>query len=196
MPVAVPKDRRIAAPPKSPPRPRAAGDARPLALLLALTIVSVSACDDDGPYAPPPESNTECGPAHATVVRAVDGDTIDLDTGDRVRYLMIDTPESTQGKIDCYGEEAHEYNARLVEGQEVDLYYDEQCRDTYGRLLAYVHTDAGEVNRILIRQGYACFYSIPPNGYERIDEFRALEREASVLHSGLWGACSVVTCQH
>jgi endonuclease YncB( thermonuclease family) len=51
---------------------------------------------------------------------------------------MIDTPEITQGKHDCYGEEARQYNEDLVLGQEVSLTYDQECEDPYGRLLAYV----------------------------------------------------------
>lgn len=162
---------------------------------LALASLALLACDEEAP-GPPAGSNTECGPARATVARVIDGDTVELDTGDRVRYLMIDTPESTQGKIDCFGEEAKELNQSLVEGVEVELFYDTECRDTYGRLLAYVYTDAGEINRILVRRGHACVYFIPPNGGDRELEFRALEREASLLKTGLWGACSVVTCLH
>lgn len=166
-----------------------------VATALALLALAPAACDDEA-LGPPAGSNTECGPARATVARVIDGDTIELDTGDRVRYLMIDTPESTQGKIDCYGEESKALNQSLVEGASVELYYDRECRDTYGRLLAYVYTDAGEVNRILVRRGGACVYFIPPNGGDRELEFRALEREAQTLNAGLWGACSVATCLH
>ncbi|HRI07529.1 MAG TPA: thermonuclease family protein [Nannocystaceae bacterium] len=164
----------------------------PRALALALLPALASACDDELPQVEP----SECGPSHAVVARVVDGDTVELDSGEKVRYLMIDTPESTQGKNDCFGHEAADFNRELVEGQAIALEYDKLCEDTYGRLLAYVHTTDGEINRILVRRGYACVYSLPPNGQAREAEFLALEREAQVLGEGLWGSCAVPTCQH
>lgn len=138
----------------------------------------------------------DCGPSQARVARVIDGDTVELDSGERVRYLMLDTPESTQGSIDCFGERSADLNRTLVDGQTIQLRYDRQCEDIYGRLLAYVSTDEGEINRILVRRGYACVYHIPPNGDDRQAEFEALEAEAKTLGRGLWGECSIPTCIH
>jgi micrococcal nuclease len=166
-----------------------------LAVALPLGLLGAAACD--GPPATTSDPGEDpCGPTRATVARVVDGDTVELTTGERVRYLMIDTPESTQGQLDCYGQESKAVNEELVDGAEITLQYDAKCTDTYGRLLAYVYTDEGEVNRILVRRGYACVYHIPPNGDDRVAEFRALEAEAQTLGSGLWGACSIPTCVH
>ncbi len=154
-------------------------------------------CDDRGEGdAGNDPGNTDCGPSQARVARVIDGDTVELDSGERVRYLMLDTPESTQGSIDCFGERSAEFNRTLVDGQLIDLRYDSQCQDTYGRLLAYVSTDEGEINRILVRRGYACVYHIPPNGDDRLAEFEALAAEAALLGRGLWGECSIPTCLH
>ena len=163
---------------------------RRAAALLAL--LAAAACDGELP----PVEPSECGPSEAVVARVIDGDTVELEGGQRVRYLLIDTPESTQGKDDCFGQEAAEANRGLVEGQRVALAYDKECRDRYDRLLAYVHTPDGEVGRILVRGGHACVYVIHPPGQEREAEYRALEREAQLLRAGLWGACPVPTCQH
>jgi micrococcal nuclease len=134
-----------------------------------------------------------CGPGSAVVARVVDGDTVELESGERVRYLLVDTPE-VSGTSDCFGPEAREYNRELVEGKTVELDYDVECRDAYDRLLAYVSLDGRDINALLVERGYACVLHIPPNGEERVDEFEALEDEARVGMVGLWGACAEVTC--
>ena len=135
-----------------------------------------------------------CGPSTATVASVIDGDTIVLESGDKVRYLMIDTPEITNGKNDCYGEQARDYNAELVLGQEVTLTYDVECTDRYGRLLAYVEAPDGEMNTLMVERGFACVLVIPPNGSDRESEFATLELGARQSGEGLWGACEDITC--
>ena len=170
----------------------------PLGLLGGALLLSAShgglGCDEDPGSSDPGED--PCRPTQATVARVIDGDTIELDSGERVRYLMIDTPESTQGKIDCFGEQSAELNRSLLDGKTITLEYDAKCSDNFGRLLAYVSTDEGELNRILVRRGYACVYHIPPNGDDRRAEFEALQAEAQTLGKGLWDACSIPTCVH
>ena len=152
----------------------------PLTLLLA-------ACDST-------EDGSSCGPTTAVVSRVIDGDTVELEDGTRVRYLMIDTPESTNGSDDCFGVEATELNRMLVEGQEVTLRYDAECTDPYDRLLAYIEVNGREINTLMIERGAACVLHIPPNGEDRVDEFEALEAEARAAMVGVWGACEDVTC--
>ena len=135
-----------------------------------------------------------CGPSHARVARVIDGDTVELEGGTRVRYLLVDTPEITRGKMDCYGQEAWDFNASLVQGQEVDLSYDQVCTDDYGRLLAYVELDGREINALLVERGFACVLQIPPNGQDQLDRFEDLEFAAQGGKVGLWGACAEVTC--
>jgi len=135
-----------------------------------------------------------CGPSTATVASVIDGDTIVLESGEKVRYLMIDTPEITNGKNDCYGEQARDYNAELVLGQEVTLTYDVECTDRYGRLLAYVEAPDGEMNTLMVERGFACVLVIPPNGSDRESEFATLELGARQSGEGLWGACEDITC--
>lgn len=154
-----------------------------MALALAL---ATAACDPGG-------SSTDCGPTTAVVSRVIDGDTIELESGERVRYLMIDTPEDTS-EIECYGPEATAQNRDLVEGQEVELSYDAECTDRFDRLLAYVRVSDREVNSILVERGYACVLYIPPNGTERKDEFDELELRARSGDFGLWGACETIPC--
>lgn len=157
-------------------------------LLSALPAVAGAACA-------PGASEAACGPTRATVANVVDGDTVVLSTGERVRYLLVDAPESTNGSTDCYGPEAAQYNAALVQGREVELGYDVECADRFGRLLAYVRVDGREVNSLLVERGYACVLAIPPNGQDRQDEYYALQARAKAEGRGMWSACEVVACE-
>jgi micrococcal nuclease len=165
------------------------GPARCGAGLALVALLAATGCGDD-------DGADRCGPTHATVTHVVDGDTVDLATGERVRLLMVDTPETTGGATDCYGQEAKLYTTTTLLGQEVDLAYDVQCEDQYGRLLAYVSIAGREVNSLLVERGYACVLHIPPNGDDRETEFETLEYLAREGGVGLWGACEEVTCAH
>jgi micrococcal nuclease len=135
-----------------------------------------------------------CGPNRGFVSEVIDGDTLVLSSGERVRYLLVDTPESTRGKHECFGSEAHAFNRSLVEGRGVELEYGEACTDRYGRLLAYVSVEGHEVNAQLAERGYACVLYVPPAGESRRGEYEALEAAAKRARRGLWGACADVPC--
>jgi micrococcal nuclease len=135
-----------------------------------------------------------CGPSQAMVKSVIDGDTIILDDETHVRYLLADTNEIINGHTDCYGEEAKQYNASLVEGKLVDLSYDSECTDRFGRLLAYVAVGGREVNRLLVERGYACVLYIPPDGAGKHDDYLAVEAQSRTDGRGMWGACEVVAC--
>lgn len=139
-------------------------------------------------------SESACGPSAGVVSRVVDGDTIVLQGGERVRYLLVDTPEITNGKHECFGAEARDFNRSLVEGRNVRLEYGEACTDRYGRLLAYVTVDGHEVNSLLAERGYACVLYVSPAGGARRSEFEALESSAQRAGRGMWSACSAVPC--
>jgi micrococcal nuclease len=155
-----------------------------LSMLGVLTALALAACDPSG---------GRCGPASAVVARVIDGDTVELDTGERVRYLLVDTPEDTS-TVECYGPEATAYNTDLVAGAKVELRYDVECTDRYDRLLAYVSVAGREVNSLLVERGFACVLHIPPNGADRVEEFRSLQAVARAEGRGLWGACPEIPC--
>jgi micrococcal nuclease len=136
-----------------------------------------------------------CGPREAIVERVIDGDTIVISGGVRIRYLLVDAPESTSGRDDCYGANATRLNTDLVLGKAIELDYDIECRDAFGRTLAYVTVDGQEVNRLLIERGFACVLHIPPNGDARAAELQALESAARAARRGLWGACDPIPCR-
>ena len=168
------------------------GTAGGLALLAVLVYLLLSG-GDDGPPADGGAGRSAREPVSARVVRAIDGDTIEvaIDGGtDDVRYIGVDTPETVKPgePVQCYGPEASAFNHRLVEGETVRLVFDRELRDVYGRLLAYVYADGAFVNAELIRGGYARTLEIPPNTAEA-DRLASLEREAGEAGIGLWGAC-------
>jgi micrococcal nuclease len=135
-----------------------------------------------------------CGPSRALVERVIDGDTVELASGQRLRYVLVDAPEITNGKNACFGAEARDFNRELVEGRVVDLAYGPRCRDRYDRLLAYVSVDGLDLNAELVRSGFACLLHISPDGDDRVEEFSSLQREAQAEGAGLWGACETKPC--
>lgn len=115
--------------------------------------------------------------------RVIDGDTIELSGGERVRYIGIDTPEMRP--VEPWAEAATEANRALVEGRVLRLVLDVEERDRYGRLLAYVWVDDTFVNAELVRRGLAQVSTYPPNVRYQ-DYFLKLQREARRAGRGLW----------
>jgi micrococcal nuclease len=134
------------------------------------------------------------GPREEKVTRVIDGDTVVLESGEKIRYLMVNAPETTNGHDDCYGSNASTFNSDLVLGKTVQLVTDVEPMDMFGRTLAYVTVDGQEVNSLLLERGYACLLHIPPNGDDRLAEFKALETAAKTANRGLWGLCNPIPC--
>ncbi|MCK5512993.1 MAG: thermonuclease family protein [Deltaproteobacteria bacterium] len=119
--------------------------------------------------------------------RVVDGDTIVLNTGERVRLIGVDTPETKHPRkpVEYYGKEASAFTKKMVEGKEVRLEYDQQKRDKYDRLLAYVYLKDGTfLNAEIVKQGYGHAYTRFPFKY--LEQFRQYEKEAREAKRGLW----------
>jgi micrococcal nuclease len=132
-------------------------------------------------------------PETGTVKRVVDGDTILLADGNRLRFLAVDAPESVHPHkpVEYFGKEASDFTRRLLTGERVRLVYDQNCahrghRDHFGRLLAYVFRarDGLDVCAELVKQGYAHAYLKYP--VERGEEFLGYEKEARAAGRGLW----------
>jgi len=131
-----------------------------------------------------PSATASCPMVKAKVVVVIDGDTIEIEGGERVRYIGIDAPETNE----CYGPEATQANRELVEGKEVILIRDVENRGKYGRLLRYVIADGRFVNAELVRLGYA-----EPRSYGESVMFQQVltlfGRYAMEQKIGLWGQC-------
>ena len=137
------------------------------------------------------------GSAQARLERVIDGDTIVAQVDgreERVRYIGIDTPETVKPDtpVQCYGPAAHDRNAQLLgaAGTAIELRFDRELRDRYGRLLAYVYRkrDGLLVNAQLVRDGAARTLEISPNT-AHATELQQLQSGAQAAARGLWGAC-------
>lgn len=133
------------------------------------------------------------------VSRIVDGDTIELSNGKKVRYIGMDTPEIVDPRkpVQCFGREAARRNKELVEGNAVRLEKDVSEVDKYGRLLRYVYLPAASatgteifVNLELIKEGYATAFTYPPD-VKHAKEFKSAEIEARNAKRGMWSSCLV-----
>lgn len=140
-------------------------------------------------------------PQQAAVRRVIDGDTIEVAGGRRIRYIGINAPEVRrrvngvwEKDPEPFGEAATAANRRLVGGRTVRLEYDMELYDRFGRTLAYVYAAAGRgeaakteifVNEALVREGFAQPMTIPPN-VKYAERFRAAAEEARRSGRGLW----------
>lgn len=131
----------------------------------------------------------------AVVERVIDGDTIVLASGERVRLIGIDTPE----RGECYFEEARAYLAWWLDRAEVVLESDGRDKDDYGRLLRYVFTNrqwGGPastteffVNDRMVEEGFA--RRLPIGDAKRYrGAFAASEEAARSAGVGRWSECS------
>ena len=148
-------------------------------------IANIITQEDEKPVENPSEELYE-------IIKVVDGDTIQIRFNgkkERLRLIGIDTPESVhpdETKNTENGELASEYTKSLLTGKSVNLEFDVEERDQYGRLLAYVYLDGEMINKKLIRDGYAQLETVPPN-VKYVEEFTALLKEAKEAKRGLWG---------
>lgn len=124
------------------------------------------------------------------IVRVIDGDTIEIEGGEKVRYIGIDTPETVDPRksAQCFGVEAFNKNRELVESKMARLEKDITNRDKYNRLLRYVWVGDTFVNLELVKQGFAYSYSYPPD-VKYQEEFIKAQQEAREAKRELWGSC-------
>lgn len=125
------------------------------------------------------------------VEKVLDGDTILLENGIRVRLLGVNAPELD----DCFGEDAKKYLQQLILGNEVFLEKDQVAMDQYKRLLRYVilkndnpEGDNVFVNNMLVQNGYAQAEYIKPNR-RYLQLLQSGEKEAKLKKLGMWGEC-------
>jgi len=181
-----------------------------LALAAACTSSGAGGSDGTGPMGTPPAGTGAFHPtgetgatgstgagvlgAPGTVTRVVDGDTVYVRFRDReldVRLIGIDTPEVDPSiGVDCYGDEASAFTERELDGRRVNLEFDVERHDRYGRVLAYIWLAGDLFNERLVNEGYAVVTTFPPN-VRYVERFTAAQARARDAGRGLWGACPV-----
>jgi micrococcal nuclease len=122
-------------------------------------------------------------PEKETVAEVIDGDTIELSNGQRVRLQGVDAPELRN----IWGREAKSFVEEKIEHKQIELEYDYQLSDKYDRLLAYVWIEKQMLNELLLQEGLAEYYSIKGEKklkYELL--LKKAEQYGKNHHNGLW----------
>jgi len=155
-----------------------------LAACLLLCLFGMTGCADIS-------AGTDNLTVYYRVSRIIDGDTIVLSNGQRVRYLGIDCPELHRANQppECGAAEATEENRKIIGSSRVRLETDITDKDAYGRLLRFVYTESGVfVNYEMVRRGWAQVFSLPPDVRRQAEiiEAQSLARQENL---GLWKKC-------
>ncbi len=138
--------------------------------------------------------------ARGTVTKVVDGDTFHLaldpvsknllhEESVTVRLLGIDTPETVDPRKapEPYGAEASKFLRALIEGKNVELFFDTEVWDSYGRLLAYVYVDGSRlVQEEMLKSGLAETFRKYSFAFK--DRFLETESLARAKKLGMWAS--------
>lgn len=129
------------------------------------------------------------------VAAVIDGDTIELEGGQKVRLIGIDTPETVDPRrpVGCFGKEASSKTKELLYKREIILEKDVTDADKYQRLLRYIYlpVENGQmlfINDYLVREGFAKVYTFPPD-VKYTKQLIEAERQARENKKGLWKKC-------
>ncbi|MCX6704974.1 MAG: thermonuclease family protein [Candidatus Woesebacteria bacterium] len=125
----------------------------------------------------------------AKVTHVIDGDTIEIETGEKVRYIGVDAAEVYPAQ-QCFSEEVLSKNKELVLGKVVRLEKDISETDKYGRLLRYVYIGENLINERLVKEGFAkTMIVFPDTKFEY--QFSQSEKYAKENKLGLWSICPI-----
>ena len=114
----------------------------------------------------------------ATVARVIDGDTVQLKSGMRIRLLGINTPEKNMP----FDIRATLFLRNLIQNKTVKL--ETHGKGKYGRTLAYIFLDGKNVNKEMLSQGLATLYYYNHDKY--YNSFVQAERSARLKKINLW----------
>ncbi|MGI9310552.1 MAG: thermonuclease family protein [bacterium] len=117
-----------------------------------------------------------------------DGDTVTLASGEAIRLMGIDAPEGKRVAVaQPFYLEAKQALAELVQGRRVKMVQGTSLVGVYGRTLAYLHLpDGTDVQREMLRRGYAMMTAYPPD-LNHLHDYGVVEAEARRNRVGLWG---------
>ena len=151
-------------------------------MLLSLLLTPSFAQD----FPPPPKT--------ATMASIYDGDTLTLDTGDKVRVSGVNTPELRPAED--YGVEAREAAEAFLSGKELTLVYGATERDGYGRLISWVEVEGQSLSVHLVERGLAHVFLIPPNDTGDEAALLAAQDKARKAKRGIWSTESYQSTFH
>ncbi|WP_018130187.1 thermonuclease family protein [Effusibacillus pohliae] len=148
------------------------------------------------PAAQQPTASVNIKGRWATVTHVADGDTVEVEGGEKVRLIGVNTPESVKPGVEPMpmGKEASDFTKSQLQGKKVFVETDVQPKDKYGRTLAYLYLQEPKTqedvekymyNAILLKEGYAQLMTIPPN-VKYVDLFTKLQMQAREAKKGIW----------
>lgn len=154
-------------------------------MVLAVVLLCWSSWPELPPRQAPPGP---LEPGIYQVQRVVDGDTLLLANGHRVRLIGANTPETVRPNcpVEPWGPEAAEYTRQFVAGGQIRLQFDGRPTDKYGRVLAHVWVGEQMLGEELIRAGLAkavTRYDYDPDVKARL---RTAENQAKAARRGIW----------
>lgn len=122
------------------------------------------------------------------VERVVDGDTLLLAGGQRVRLIGVDTPElARDGQLaEPWADSARDFLDSALADRTVSFGFDRESRDKYGRRLVYAYHQGRLLNEAIIRAGFSRAETGFPYHESMKTRFRQAEREAREQRRGLW----------
>jgi micrococcal nuclease len=129
-----------------------------------------------------------CADTWQRVKWVIDGDTVVLADGQKVRYIGINAPELAHDgqKAEPYGNAAKLFNASLVDRKKIRLGFDKERNDQYERLLAYIFLKDGTfVNVEILSNGYAYLLYHRPNIKHNAVMLQS-QRAAMSAKKGIW----------
>jgi micrococcal nuclease len=144
--------------------------------------------------APAPPDGLEAGEYEVELV--VDGDTLRLTNGARVRLIGVDAPE-VRGREsrEPWADDATEFVREFVAQGPLRLEFDRERIDRYGRFLAYAWVGDRLLNEELVRAGLARAATSYNFRASMKSRFRAAESEAQRKRKGIWSAGAPVVRQ-
>ena len=122
------------------------------------------------------------------VTRVIDGDTLLLEDGRRIRLLGIDTPETKHPDrpVEAWGERATQFTRAFCEGRVVHLEWDRHRTDRHGRYLAYVTCRGKSLNEELVLAGLARAETRFPLQERMKRRLREAQLKAQSAQNGIW----------
>ncbi|MFH2036262.1 MAG: thermonuclease family protein [Candidatus Zixiibacteriota bacterium] len=118
------------------------------------------------------------------VMRIIDGDTFELEGGDLVRLIGIDSPE----RGEPYYDSARILLESIILNKNINLEYSQKRRDGYGRLLGYAYIDSFFINGEIVRRGFAYVYLFRDNIRDTSQIYGLLNSQNNAINDriGLW----------
>jgi endonuclease YncB( thermonuclease family) len=116
------------------------------------------------------------------VKQVIDGDTIELNNGARVRISAVNAPEIGEEM----GDEAKSFADRFLAEKQIVFVRDKKKPDHYGRMLGDILADGQSLRLAMVKEGYAHILIYPPDLPKNFDELLAAQLEARKEKRGIW----------